>query len=164
VKKHKSPGQLQNVILLFVIIFAVGITVVLGNYILTTVYDGLRDEGITTATSNEVMTQMEANFEVFDYALVLMAIIMIIGLMITSFLIPTHPIFLVINIIGIFILIFLGMIMTNVYGEIVAGEGVEYLGDSADVYTMYNFLMNNIAFIGAIVVFITSVIVYSRSR
>ena len=39
--------------------------------------------------------------------------------MITSFMIPTHPIFLAINFVGIFILVFMGMIMTNVYGEIV---------------------------------------------
>ena len=115
-------------------------TVVLGKYILDQVYDSLEEEGITTVVGNETRAQMEANFAVFDYALILMAVVMIIGLMITSFLIPTHPIFLVINIIGIFVLIFLGMIMTNVYGEMVAGEGAEYLGETAEEFVMYNFL------------------------
>lgn len=150
--------------LFFVVIFVVGLTVILGKYVLDNVYDSLEAEGITTVTGNETRAAMEANFAVFDYALITMTIIMIIGLMITSFLIPTHPIFLVINIIGIFILIFLGMIMTNIYGEIVTGQGVEYLGDTADQFPMYNFLMNNIAFLGAIAIFITSIIIYSRSR
>jgi len=164
VKSNKHRGQLQHIMLFFIVIFAVGLTVILGKYILDQVYAGLENEGITTVVGNETRAAMEANFAVFDYALVTMAIIMIIGLMITSFLIPTHPIFLVINIVGIFILIFLGMIMTNVYGEIVSGEGADYLGDTADQFSMFNFMMNNIAFIGAIIVFITSIIIYSRSR
>ena len=163
-KSNKHRGQLQHIMLFFIVIFAVGLTVILGKYILDQVYAGLENEGITTVVGNETRAAMEANFAVFDYALVTMAIIMIIGLMITSFLIPTHPIFLVINIVGIFILIFLGMIMTNVYGEIVSGEGADYLGDTADQFSMFNFMMNNIAFIGAIIVFITSIIIYSRSR
>ena len=106
---------------------------------------------------------MKANFAVFDYSLVAMAVIMIIGLMVTSFLIPTHPIFVVINIIGIFILVFMGMIMTNVYGEVVSGEGAEYLGDTADSYPLTNFMINNLAYIGAVAVAITSIIMFSRS-
>lgn len=150
--------------LFFIVIFAVGLTIILGKYILDNVYDSLEDGGFTTTVGNESRATMESNFAVFDYALVTMAVIMIIGLMITSFLIPTHPIFLVINVIGIFVLIFLGMIMTNIYGEIVSGAGANFLGDTAEQYTMYNFMMNNISFIGAVVIFITSVIVYSRSR
>jgi len=150
--------------LFFIIIFSIGLTVVLGRYVLGSVYTALDEGGITTVAGNESRATMESNFAVFDYSLVAMAIVMIIGLMVTSFMIPTHPIFLVINIFGIFVLIFLGMIMTNVYGEIVTGEGVDYLGKTAEEFVMFNFLMNNIAFFGAITIFITSVIMYSRSR
>ena len=150
-------------ILLFVVVFSLSITIVLGDYILDTFYEAVEEGGITTVQSNETRVVMQESFLVFDYSLMILAIIMIIGLMISSFLIPTHPIFLVINIIGIFILVFLGMVMTNVYGEIVSGEGAEYLGDSADKFSLINFMMNNIAFVGAIAIFLTSVIMFSRS-
>lgn len=161
--KKKKKAQIGNVIVMFIIIFAVSLTVILGKYILDQFYAALDAEGISTEQMNETRAAMESNYMTFDYAIVMLTVIMIIGLMVTSFLIPTHPIFLVINIVGIFILIFLGMVLTNAYGEIVSGEGAEYLGDTADQFSLINNLMIYLPYIGAVAIFVSSIIMYSRS-
>jgi len=160
--KNKK-GQIVQVIFLFVVIFIVGITAVFGKYVLDSVYDAMEEAELTTQAGNESKAIMEAQYLTFDYALLTLTIIMIIGMIITSFMIPTHPIFMVINILGIFILIFMGMIMTNVYSELVSGEGADYLGDTADDFELTNFLLSYLPFIGAIVIFIVSVVTYSRA-
>jgi len=110
----------------------------------------------------DVNDNMETAFGMFDYAMVLLMVVLIVGLMITSFMIPTHPIFLVINIIGIFILVFGGMLLSNVYGEVMFGADTT-LTTAANEFPMMNFAINRLPFIGAIAIFLTSVIMYSRS-
>lgn len=162
VTKSKK-AQIQEIITLFVVIFAVGITILLGRYILTEFYDAIDDSGITqTQEMNDTQNEINTSFLGFDYAMVVLVAVIIIGLMITSFMIPTHPIFIVVNIIGIFFLVFLGMVLNNVYGEIVAGED-EVLGTQADEYSLLNYLITKLPYIGAIVIFVTSVIMYSRN-
>jgi hypothetical protein len=77
--------------------------------------------------------------------------------------IPTHPIFLVINFIGIFVLVFLGMVVTNVYGELVAGTGAEYFEATAELFPYMNQLIIYLPYLGAIIVFITSIVMFTRS-
>ena len=117
--------------------------------------------GFTTTKSVEVAGTMQTNFLMFDYAMVGLTVIMLIGLMITSFMIPTHPIFVVVNVIGIFVLVFIGMILTNSYGEIVAGQD-SMLSATADSYPKINFLMSILPYIAAVAVFLSSIIMYAR--
>jgi hypothetical protein len=115
-----------------------------------------------SAIQNTAKTNVEASYATFDFALAALAIILIIGGVISSFMIPSHPVFLVINIIGIFVLVFIGMVMTNTYAELVSGEGASYLGDAAENFTMINYLMQYLPYIGAIMVAICSVVMFAR--
>ena len=105
---------------------------------------------------------MNTSYLMFDYSLAALAIILIIGGIISSFLIPSHPIFLIVNVIGIFILVFIGMIMTNTYAEMVSGEGASYLGASADQFPMINYLMQYLPYFGAVFVAICSIVMFAR--
>jgi len=144
-----------------VIVFALSLTVILGKYILDQFYSEMNAGGFTTTKSVEVAGTMQTNFLMFDYAMVGLTVIMLIGLMITSFMIPTHPIFVVVNVIGIFVLVFIGMILTNSYGEIVAGQD-SMLSATADSYPKINFLMSILPYIAAVAVFLSSIIMYAR--
>lgn len=161
-KRVNKKAQIQQIILFFVVIFAVTVSALLGRYILNTFYDAFDDAGLNTPETLQAQNTLQSNYMVMDYSIVLLSIVLIIGLMITSFLIPTHPAFLVLNIAGIFILVFLGMVLTNVYGELVAGE-TQVLGDVADEFNLSNYLITRLPYFGAIVIFISSVIMYSRS-
>ena len=161
---NKKKAQIPSVLTFFMILFAVTVTVILGKTVLNEVYGALNNESMMTATANITRNTMNDNFLVFDYAIPLLAVVMIIGLMITSFLIPTHPIFLVINIVGIFVLVFLGMVMTNVYGEIVSGEGATFFGTVADDYPTTNQLMQYLPYWGAIAIALASIIMFARGQ
>lgn len=158
----RKKGQISQVMLMMVMILAIAITILLVKYVVSNFYDALDEGGISTTEMNNTRDIINQQFQMFDYGTLLLTICLIIGLMITSFLIPTHPIFLVVNVIGIFFLVFIGMIMTNVYGEIVSGAGADTLGDTADDMPMTNFLLQYLPFIGALTIFITSVIMFAR--
>jgi len=162
--KNNKKGQVTQVLTLMLVIFVVGLTVILGKLILSSFYTAIESENTDAMTTAQ--ESVEAQYAVFDYGLVTLTIIMIIGLSITSFLIPTHPIFFGINVVGIFFLVFIGMILTNVYGEMVAGEtGISTgLDEVAEDYSKTNFLLSKLPYIGAVVLGIVSIVQFSKGR
>jgi len=156
-----KKAQLTQIVVFLVAIFVIGTTIILGKLVLDNFYTALDEQDLNTAEMTEAQTNIEAQYATFDYALVLFAVVLIIGMIITSFLIPSHPIFFVINVIGIFILVFIGMVLTNVYGELVAGEN-EILSDQADEFDLVNFLISKLPYIGAVVVFILSIVMFAK--
>jgi len=143
-------------------IFVIACTIVLTKYVTTTFYENWNDTASNTPEMLEAQETMLANLEGFDYGMVLLTVFLMIGLIITSFMIPTHPVFLVINIFGIFFLVFLGMVMTNVYGEFVAGDNA-VLGNAAETFTYTTFLINHLPYIAAILILITTIVMFTRT-
>jgi len=162
--KKDKRAQVFQIAMLLIAIFVVGFTIVLGKTLLTSFYSAMGDSGLNTVEMTQAQTQMETAYGAFDYGMIVLTVGLIIGLIISSFMIPTSRIFLVVNVIGIFVLILIGIVLTNSYGELVSGEGASTgLGDAADNFTNINFLLSYLPYIGAILVFILSVITYSRS-
>jgi len=159
--KNSKKGQVQSIAYFLIGIFIIAITVILCRKIVNEFYDGMDEAGINTPIMQQVQNDMKSQAKNMDYGLVIFVVMMIIALLITSFLVPTHPIFIIVNIIGIFVLVFLGMIFHNVYGEMVSGEGSE-LGDEADQYPLINAIIVYLPYIGAIIILITSIVMYVR--
>lgn len=162
---HKK-GQIGQVVILMITLLAIGLTIMVGRLILTEFYTTLDENDLNSPAMETAQAGVESAFGSFDYAMVILTIVLMIGLIITSFLIPTHPLFMVINIIGIFVLVFIGMILTNVYGETVAGDAGVSSGLSivADDFGKTNYLLSRLPFIGAIAIFISSVVMYAKGR
>jgi hypothetical protein len=162
VKKSKK-GQIGQVVVLFITVFTVILTIFIGRYVYNNIISEMDSSGYITPTAQKTVDIMENNFAVYDYAVLGMVIIFIAGMLIASFIIPSHPIFYAINIAGIFVLVFVGMQMTNAYGEIVAGEGVEYFGSIAVQYPIMNFIMQYLPYIGAVALTFACIIMFTRS-
>lgn len=165
-KMINNKGQVGQIASFIVIIFVIALTVILCGTILNRFYDAMEETGFETAASISAKEQMQASFLMFDYGILLLAIGLIVGLMITSFLIPTHPIFMVINIVGIFFLVFIGMITTNVYAEFVSGEEAltNGIGDTADDFIITNGIVQYLPWLGAIAIFLTSIVMYAKGQ
>lgn len=161
-RRIKKKGQIIQVAFFLVLIFSIIVTLLLSKYILVAFNDALEDDGLHTTESRQSLVDMSVAFPTFDNAILFVIIILAIGLVITSFLIPTHPVFMVVNVFGIFFLVFLGMVLSNLYADIIT--------ESADLATVYNtfpklnFVMNQLPFIAAILVFIVTIVQYSKFR
>ena len=162
--KHKrrtnKKGQLQDIAYFMVLIFSLVLMIIFARIILNKFNDALEDGGMQTTESREALVNMNVAFPTFDNAILMIVILLSIGLIITSFFIPTHPIFLFINIFGIFFLCLLGMLLSNMYREMIleSPEMAEVYGD----FTKINFIMNKLPWIAAILIFIVTIIQYSK--
>lgn len=161
-KKQGKKGQIQQIAFFLVLIFSVIFTLLISKIILDNFNNALEEDDIHTAESRQAMVDMNVAFPTFDNMILVVVILLAIGLIITSFLIPTHPIFMVVNIFGIFFLAFLGMVLSNLYADIIANSA-----DFAAVYTSFpklTFVMNQLPWIACILVFLLTIIQYSRYR
>jgi hypothetical protein len=158
--KRKKKAQIIQVAFFMVFVFIIILTLLISKLILNKFNDALNEGNLHTPESQEALNQMGTAFPTFDNAILMVLIILTIGLIITSFLIPSHPIFLVINIFGIFFLCFLGFVLSNLYKEIIDNSE-----DLAEVYTTFpklTFVMNKIPWIAAILVFIVTIVGFAR--
>ena len=160
--RRKKKGQIQQVAFFLVLVFTITFTLLVSKLILSKFNEALEEDDLHTTESRQALVDMDVAFPTFDNMILVVLILLSIGLIITSFFIPTHPIFLVINVFGIFFLCFLGMLLSNLYKDIIDNSE-----DFAAVYSTFpklNFVMNKLPWIAAILVFLVTIIQYSKFR
>lgn len=162
IRKKNKKGQIQNIAFFLILIFTVVFTLLVSKYILTEFNTALEDSDLHTTESRQSLVDMSVAFPTFDNVILVVVIFLAIGLIITSFLIPTHPIFIVVNMFGIFFLAFMGMLLSNMYSDIISNSS-----ELAGVYSTFpklNFVMNQLPWIACILVFIVTIVQYSRYK
>ncbi len=161
-RKTEKRGQIQQIAFFLVLVFTIIFTLLISKYILVQFNDALEEDDLHTTESRQALVDMDVAFPTFDNMILFVLVVLSIGLIVTSFFIPTHPIFMVINIFGIFFLAFLGMLLSNLYKDII-DESTEL----ASVYSTFpklNFAMNQLPWIAVILVFIVTIVQYSKFR
>lgn len=158
-----KKAQLFQIVFIMVVIVSFGITVLIANKVLTEFWGALDDMEL----NNSNIVQLESDFstvpQTLDYSLIFIIVGLTIGLVITSFMIPSHPIFIVINIFGIFFLVFLSMTLSNLYGELVAGASSPFTVE-AENFPVTVFAIQYLPYICIFIVFLTSIIMFAKGQ
>lgn len=159
-KKLKGKhSQIRDISFVMVTLISIALTIVLARTIYNSVDSGLSASEIATNESIAVFDNMEVSFSIFDSGFAFIVIGLIIALLISSFLIPSHPIFLIINIFGFLVLVFLGAVFSNLYADIILQPGINATG-----LTTTTFIATRLPWIGAILVFISTIIMFAKGR
>ena len=161
-RKRKKKGQIQQVAFFLILVFTLVFTLLIAKLILVKFNEALEEDGLHTTESRKALVDMDVAFPTFDNMILVVLILLSIGLIITSFFIPTHPIFIVINVFGIFFLVFLGMLLSNLYKDII--DNSEDFAAVYDTFPKLNFTLNKLPWIAAILVSIVTVVQYSKFR
>jgi len=157
----------MQLVLFMSVIVGLVFTSIITYYIIDNFYTGMDDMNLNNDAMNTAETHVRTQFAMIDYALIFFMIALIGGLVITTFFIPTHPIFFAINILGIFVLIFIGIIMSNTFGELTQSEGATDAGIKAAADEMLpksTILINLLPFIAAIVLGIVSIVMFAKGQ
>jgi len=165
VKKLDNKGIVLDVLTLFVTIIGVVITLIIAGTVWVNFQSAFHES--TADMSQEYSTEINSSmgyvdnaFTTFDALFFPIAVVgLIIGLIITSFLIPSHPIFVVINIVGLIFLVFMSLVMQTIYEQVVA---VPELASGFSYLTVLPYVMEFLPWIGAVAVLIATIIGYSK--
>ena len=153
-------GVVLDAITILVTILSFVLTLVIAVVVFSSFRSAFLDTGLATAETNSSMVAFEAGFVSLDRLFFPLAVVgLIAGLIITSFLVPSHPIFIVVNVVGMFFLVFLATVFRHVYAEIVSTD-VLANGTSILVYTPY--VMEYLPWIGVVTVLVATIVGYSK--
>ena len=159
---RRKKGQIQQIAFFLILVFSLVFILLISKYILTEFDDALEEDNLHTTESRQALNDMDVAFPTFDNAILFVLVLLSIGLIITSFFIPTHPVFLVINVFGIFFLAFMGMLLSNMYKDMI--DASEELASVYSTFPKLNFVMNQLPWIACILVFIVTIVQYSKFK
>ena len=165
-----KKAQLGDMIFVIVTITSIAITFLVAGFIYFQIGDGLEetvDDGLGDNTSIIAYNQFGSAFPILDKALLFIIMGMIVGLIISSLYIPSSPVFIAINIVGFIILVFLGAVFANLYGEMLDAEGANNISINQIAENNFGtttYIMSKLPWFGAIMVMISSIIMYAKRR
>lgn len=164
-KKHNKKAQIGEILFIVATLFSLAVALLASKLVLSKFKAGLDESGYQTAESNASLNKIAAVYPTFDYMIVFVLVGLTIGLMISSYFIPAHPAFVVVNIIGVFLLVFMGALMSNMYGEMISSENEAFYDAVSDgSYSKLGFIMNRLPWICVILTILSSIVMYSKSQ
>jgi len=157
-KNKKAQGQ--EILLLGVIMFVLAITIIVAARIITDVNDQFQtSDGFSQTAKTSVGDYTNRFIGIFDgiyaFAIVLLAILVIVSV----FLIDTHPIFLALSIPALMVSLFVNVILANALDEIGNTSGLAVIYNQ---FTMMLFISAHWLQILAIIGFTAVIVLYSK--
>ena len=156
-----NKGTIFDTVMFLASITGVVITLLICFVVFSNIKTAFEGENMTNTTEiQESMSTMSTSFTTFDKLFFPMAVIaLIIGLIITTLYIPSHPIFVIINVIGLVFLIFLGIVFNYVYETLYTDAELSAYAVQLP-YVYYG--MSYLPWFGAVAVLIATIVGYSK--
>ena len=150
-----------------VILLSTIISAILMTYFLHQFYGGFTPQELTTdADTIAAIDKSEAVYNTtshyLDYSVIILLTSLTIGTVVSSYFIPTHPIFLAFNILGIFFLVIVSMVISNTYGEISAGSDSTELGSVADEYPIATYVMQYWPYLSVVIAGLATIVMFAK--
>lgn len=162
-KKLNKRGSARDVILLVVILLVLGLGFLLFHKVANDVVDKMQDTEIISDSpiANSTLTTAGELTDHMDWLFVVVYVGFLIGLIISGFLVETHPIFFIVYVILFIIAIFLSAMVGNIW----------YLTSTSSAFTttvtkfsITDFMMGKLPLFTGIAGMIGLIIIYARSR
>jgi len=156
-------GDFTGLLYLIVSIAALAFFVIIVGYIGSTVNSEMKD---TLGSDNiEVNNTFDSSISISENSLSAVWYIvmagLLLGLLVTAWFMPTHPIFVPIFIILLIVGIVVGVAMQNAYESIYA---VDVLSDTAAQQGSINFIMTNLPYVVLIIGLITLIVTFAKPK
>jgi len=156
-----DKGQVNDAIFVLLTLVSIAITAVIASFVYGQINTALDNSDLQTNVSAQAYDDFNVSWSIIDGSYVFIIFGLMMALLVSSFFIPTHPIFIVINVVGFLLLIFIGAVFSNIYGDIVAQPG---LNITVTQFPIITFMASKLPFIGAAMLFLSTIILYAKGR
>ena len=156
-----KKGEISDLLIWMITTFILAVGLFILMFIIPSITNGLRSAGLNnTSTGSDAIASLEGiGTNVINNGYLMLFVGLIIGLMISSFLVRTHPIFLFLYIFFLGITILIGFYLGNAYEQLVTNPVFSSMVNTA---TFINVVMRNIAEITLGVGILSMIIVFAK--
>lgn len=163
---HKcKKGSMEDMFVLIMIIFVGALSLGIGYQILTTLTNTDVVSNFTTTVEgadwDQTLDKMDSIFLNLDLLSVFFVVMVFISILVLSFLVPSHPIFMILGFILFIFSIFLSVIFSNMYQTFAE---TSILTSSATSFPITNHILTNLPFYIVPMGILTMIVLYGRSR
>jgi hypothetical protein len=157
----KRKAQIIQIAFFLVVLLVISVTALISTKISRKVMDAVQESDLANEQTTDLAEKNAAFAGITDYGLVFVAVLLSGILLFTSWLIPSHPVFIIVNFIGIFFLILIAMILSNVYGELVQGDASAFSEEAGD-FPKTTFMLQQLPWICVIVTALSTIIMLAK--
>jgi hypothetical protein len=160
-ERINKKGEVSDMLMFVVTIFVLAVGLFVLMYIIPSITSGLNTAGLNnTAEGASAINSMDGTFTgMLNNGFMLLFVGLTISVMITSFLVRTHPIFLFLYIIFLIVTVILSFYLGNAYAQM--SNNPIFAGMLSDA-TFFNLVMGHIAEITIAVGALSMIIVFSK--
>ena len=157
--KGQTPAEL---ILVILILTVMAIVAVLGYKVLTDAKDEMLIDPDINPEAQSALENVHDQYPNFmDRAFLLAVVLFWAMLIVTSFLIDSHPIFFILSIILLLFTFVIGMVMSNTYEEFTADPD---LSTAAQSFPITNWVIGNLLMVVIVIGLTTAVALYAKNQ
>ena len=159
----RKKGDLPDMLIFMVTVFILAIGLFIFSFIIPEITDGLAEAGLNESSEgfDAIQQVNEIGTVVIQRGFFFLFVGLIIGVMITSFLSSTHPIFFFMYILFLAVTIFIATYFGNAYQQLISNPiFVERMADQ----TLINVVMDNIVLITLAVGALSFIIIFAKFR
>lgn len=159
---RKKANVILDTIMIVIVIFSFTLLSIIGYKVFSQVNDTFQSNDLLANESKEQLDQFYTKYPSLMDGLFLLALILLwIAAIISSFMIDSHPIFLVVTVILTVFLLLLGAVFSNVYEEISTGDA---LSESASAFPITNFLMSRLYIIVLAIATSITIVLFAKFK
>lgn len=157
---HSKKGELSDMLIFLITVFVLAIGFFIVIFIIPSVTSSLRFGGLNNSVEGAAaIDSLDGLTGIVNYGFLLLFTGLIISLMISSFLVRTHPIFLFLYIIFLGVTIFLGFYLGNAYDTLITNP---IFATTLANASFLNAIMSHIAEISLAVGALSMVILFAK--
>jgi hypothetical protein len=156
----QKKGDLSDTLLFVITAFIFGIGMFVLMFVVPQISSGLRTAGLNDSVAmTNAINSIDSFVSIINYGTFFVMIGLLMSILITSFLVRTHPIFLIMYILFIPISIVVSVYLGNYYNTIATSTAFTSVYSSA---SMINLFFENLVKITLVANFVSVVIVFSK--
>lgn len=137
-----KKGNILDILFIIIVVFVLGLAFFFVKFVFSSINTDIQADADIPASSKAIISSGNSSFSSWaDYGFAFIFFGLIIGILITSYLIDTHPVFFILSVLAFVFVIFIGANMTNAFEEVVSED--EFLALQSD-FPIIMFIMGHL--------------------
>lgn len=156
-----KKAQSLAVATFMIIIFVAAISIVLSKYVFTQTINAFNNTGVLNATQLATVNQFGVGFGIIDTMFLVLVAGLTIVIFITAYVVRSHPIWLIPNLIAMLIMVFVSMVLSDTFGEFI---GVTELAAEISTFSLTQYFMSILPYYTVVVCVLSFIVMMGKSN
>lgn len=157
-----KKGLGLEILFIIVIVFAMALVVFMGKSLVDDLNTDIQNDADFSAEAKAVSSDVQSRYPaIMDAAVIFLYIMIWIAILISAYVIDTHPVFFIVSLIVIVITLIVSLSISDGYTDIVADGDFSTMPDT---FPMINFLLSNLFALTIVQGFSVIIVLYGKYR